>query len=103
MRYRALRWQLERISALLASAQVNRVFMGKQGGLVVEHIDDGQEQMAAMEEHTASEGRGEPKMVPLGKVIKRYQSRSIETAQVMEELEELVLEQAGTMGDGWVR
>jgi len=43
-----------------AIARVNRVFKGKQGGLVVDYIGIGNELKAAMKEYTASEGRGTP-------------------------------------------
>jgi len=43
-----------------AIARVNRVFRGKQGGLVVDYIGIGNELKAAMREYTASEGRGSP-------------------------------------------
>lgn len=41
-----------------AIARVNRVFKGKQGGLVVDYIGIGNELKAAMKEYTASKGRG---------------------------------------------
>ncbi|EER61669.1 type I site-specific deoxyribonuclease, HsdR family [Acidovorax delafieldii 2AN] len=43
-----------------AIARVNRVFKGKQGGLVVDYIGIGNELKAAMREYTASKGRGSP-------------------------------------------
>ncbi len=43
-----------------AIARVNRVFKGKQGGLVVDYIGIGNELKAAMKEYTASKGRGTP-------------------------------------------
>ncbi|MBP7454462.1 MAG: DUF3387 domain-containing protein, partial [Ottowia sp.] len=43
-----------------AIARVNRVFKGKQGGLVVDYIGIGNELKAAMKEYTASKGRGSP-------------------------------------------
>jgi len=43
-----------------AIARVNRVFKGKQGGLVVDYIGIGNELKAAMKEYTASKGRGRP-------------------------------------------
>ncbi len=43
-----------------AIARVNRVFKGKQGGLVVDYIGIGNELKAAMKEYTASRGRGRP-------------------------------------------
>ncbi|WP_029001513.1 type I restriction endonuclease subunit R [Azohydromonas australica] len=43
-----------------AIARVNRVFMDKQGGLVVDYIGIGNELKAAMKEYTASKGRGRP-------------------------------------------
>ena len=43
-----------------AIARVNRVFKGKQGGLVVDYIGIGEDLKAAMKEYTASKGRGKP-------------------------------------------
>ena len=43
-----------------AIARVNRVFKGKQGGLVVDYIGIGNELKAAMKEYTAAQGRGKP-------------------------------------------
>ncbi|MEG0936425.1 type I restriction endonuclease subunit R [Comamonas sp.] len=43
-----------------AIARVNRVFKGKQGGLVVDYLGIGNELKAAMKEYTASKGRGKP-------------------------------------------
>lgn len=43
-----------------AIARVNRVFKDKQGGLVVDYIGIGNELKAAMQEYTASKGRGRP-------------------------------------------
>lgn len=43
-----------------AIARVNRVFKGKQGGLVVDYLGIGNELKAAMKEYTASKGRGRP-------------------------------------------
>jgi type I restriction enzyme R subunit len=43
-----------------AIARVNRVFKGKQGGLVVDYIGIGNELRAAMKEYTQSKGRGRP-------------------------------------------
>ncbi len=43
-----------------AIARVNRVFQGKQGGLVVDYIGIGNELHAAMKEYTAAQGRGRP-------------------------------------------
>ncbi len=43
-----------------AIARVNRVFKDKQGGLVVDYIGIGSELKAAMNEYTASRGRGRP-------------------------------------------
>ncbi|MBP6753608.1 MAG: type I restriction endonuclease subunit R [Alicycliphilus sp.] len=43
-----------------AIARVNRVFKGKQGGLVVDYIGIGNELKAAMKEYTTSKGRGQP-------------------------------------------
>ncbi len=43
-----------------AIARVNRVFKGKQGGLVVDYLGIGNELKAAMKEDTASKGRGTP-------------------------------------------
>ncbi len=43
-----------------AIARVNRVFAGKEGGLVVDYIGIANELKSAMKEYTASEGRGRP-------------------------------------------
>jgi type I restriction enzyme R subunit len=97
-----------------AIARVNRVFRDKQGGLVVDYIGIANDLQQALKEYTASKGRGRPTVDAqeayavlegeiktrfasnvvqqtkfselLSNVIMRYQNRSIETAQVMEEL-----------------
>jgi type I restriction enzyme R subunit len=43
-----------------AIARVNRVFKGKQGGLVVDYIGIANELKTALKEYTASKGRGQP-------------------------------------------
>jgi type I site-specific restriction-modification system R (restriction) subunit len=82
-----------------AIARVNRVFKDKKGGLVVDYLGIADELKKALSEYTESGGRGktvfdkeEAVAEMLEKAIKKYQNKSIETAQIIEELIELAKE-----------